>query len=128
MTTIAQWARQTGRLADTVTRKIILDIDASLVKRSPVDTGRFKGNWQMGINNKPSGTLDVFDGTGSTTLALHASQVNGSTIGNKYYMVNNLDYAQALEDGYSQRQAPQGMVELTRIEFQSTVDAIANAL
>jgi len=39
-----------------------------------------------------------------------------------YFLVNNVPYAQALEDGHS-TQAPQGIYGLTALEFQQYVDS-----
>jgi hypothetical protein len=40
-----------------VHRKVCLDLHKSLVMKSPVDTGRFRANWQVGvgaINSAPT--------------------------------------------------------------------------
>jgi hypothetical protein len=50
---------------DLVIRKVALDLFQTRHMKSPVDTGRFKGNWQVAINSIPPGTLDLTDKDGS---------------------------------------------------------------
>jgi len=66
-----------------VAAKVTLDAHANLVMASPVDTGRFRGNWTVETPTKP------FE--------------NGK-------IENNTEYASALANGHSP-QAPAGWVE-----------------
>jgi hypothetical protein len=95
-----------------------------VVMRSPVDTGRFRGNWQMGIDEQPVGELDALDKTGSTTVSEAENIAARAKIGDDMYIVNNLPYADRLENGWSQ-QAPAGIVALTVAEWPGIVaDAV----
>ena len=38
-----------GEKAALVVRRAALELQSGMIERSPVDTGRFKGNWQCGI-------------------------------------------------------------------------------
>ncbi|ELY4544119.1 HK97 gp10 family phage protein [Cronobacter sakazakii] len=110
---------------EKVLRKVFLSIHTRLVQMSPVDTGRFRGNWQTGLDNLPEGTLDMFDKTGTETIARGALVIEQFKVGMKsVYFTNNLPYAYALEMGHSQ-QAPGGMVRITAAEFQRFFDAAA---
>ena len=82
--------------------------------------GRFRANWQLGVNVRPSGEINGVDPTGEATLGKVLSEIPKQAAGNIYYLVNNLPYAQALEDGHS-TQAPSGMVGLTVLEWASVV-------
>jgi hypothetical protein len=53
-----------------------------------------------------------------------AKLVRGSGAGHTIYIVNNLPYANALENGHS-KQAPSGMVKVTLQEFPGIVSAAA---
>ena len=125
---ISSWVKTQAGRQDTVVRKTVLDVDKSISMRSPVDTGRFKGNWMLGIDFQPSGvSLEKFDksslGTVGATVAEHASQLPRlHAAGKVYYLVNNLDYANLLENGHSQVQAPNGVVGLTILEFNGIVE------
>lgn len=86
--------------------------------------GRFRGNWQLGVDSAPMGELDRIDPTGVETLAENMDRVPPAAAGHIYHLVNNLPYAQRLEDGYS-KQAPAGMVGLTVVEWGGIVRAAA---
>ncbi|EOW6511525.1 HK97 gp10 family phage protein [Cronobacter malonaticus] len=110
---------------EQVIRKVFLGIHTRLVMMSPVLTGRFRGNWQIGLDNLPEGTLDVYDKTGTETIARGALVIEQFKVGMKsVYFTNNLPYAYALEMGHSQK-APAGMVRVTAAEFQRFFDAAA---
>ena len=113
----AQWVTKTERKLDLAVRKIALELFSRVILRSPVDTGRFRGNWQVAVGSVPSGTLELDDKTGTATVAKVDAVAAGVGAGDIIYLVNNLPYAQRLEDGYS-GQAPAGMVGLTVQEFQ----------
>lgn len=138
---VADFAKQAGENADLAVRKIMLDLHARLIEKSPVDTGRFRANWQYSVNAKATGTID-----GNWTSERRAPppkppKIAAGAFGKVHYMTNNVEYANALEfglypispkkktgktvGGYS-RQAPQGIVGLTIIEFDSIVKAAAS--
>lgn len=131
---IAKFAAKTQARADLIVAKVVLDLHASVTMKSPVGDasywaspppkgyvgGRFRGNWQLGVDQAPSGKLNVVDPSGSIAIGAAVSALPGEAAGKVYFIVNNLPYGRALEDGHS-RQAPQGMVGLTLTEFQGMV-------
>lgn len=100
---------------EQVVRKVALDLLSSLVLKSPVDTGRFRGNWQVQYNLTPR-TLDLLDRSGAATMATARLDLSHMQVGETAYLVNHLPYAVPLEYGHS-RQAPAGMVRITLAEF-----------
>lgn len=128
-----------------VVRKIALDLFKRVIQKSPVDTGRFKSNWQVSINSIPAGTIGLAEdishtrggrerkrgaearGTfaGNFALAKATTTALQFKTGEVIYLVNNLEYARALEYGHS-KQAPAGMVRLTLAEFPQVVAKAAN--
>jgi hypothetical protein len=112
---------------DLVVRKIALDMFSRVIQKSPVDTGRFKGNWQVAIGSIPAGTLKLDDKTGTATMAKVTAATLQLEAGQVIYLVNNLPYAQALEYGHS-KQAPSGMVRLTIAEFNAAVERAAQSV
>lgn len=84
--------------------------------------GRFRGNWQLGVGALPSGTLDRTDPSGKGTVTVNLGKIPEDAAGRVYYLANNLPYAQRLEHGWS-RQAPEGIVARTVVEFQAVVDS-----
>lgn len=121
---LARFAEKAGLNTDTVVRKTTLDLARSVVQNSPVDTGRFRANWQLGEDSPPQGTLNEFDKSGSTYAKL-AVQAAGIKAGGVIFLVNNLPYAIPLEYGYS-KQAPSGMARLAVSRYQKYIrDAVA---
>ena len=126
--------RKTSSKMDLDVRRIALKIFAQIVLKSPVDSGRFRSNWQVSIGSVPSGTQegnlfpqgDAVDVKGPiyyAKLSGGEATLFGANAGDTIYFANNLPYARRLEDGYSQ-QAPAGMVALTVQQFQSIVSRI----
>lgn len=118
---IAAWCEKSADRADLVLRKVALDIGARVVLRSPVDTGRFRANWQYGVSGPNTATLVAADKSGQSSIARIAAGVATARLGDVIYISNALPYALRLETGWS-KQAPAGMVGLTVTEFQSAID------
>ena len=132
---INKFQRKTADKMDKIVRKVSLEILKSVVFKSPVDTGRFRSNWQVSIGSVPSGTVGyqgteaIAERAGSkgpvyeATVAKSKGTADSAKAGDVIYIANNLPYAVRLEEGYS-GQAPAGMVTLTVQEFASTVKRI----
>lgn len=99
-----------------VVKRTVKSIAKDAVKNSPVDTGRFKENWNAALNS-PDLAIDKAEGGGFIPVA------NKLRIGDVFYFTNNLPYALALEFGHS-NQAPSGMVRLAVAKYPFTVNKI----
>jgi hypothetical protein len=127
---ISAWVNTQKGRQDTVVKDVVMNIDKGVSMRSPILTGRFKGNWMLGINFQPSGKdLEKFDksplGTVGKTVNEHESQLPRlHAAGKVYYLVNNLSYANLLEHGHSWQtnRHSAGIVGLTLVEFSGVVD------
>lgn len=116
-----------------VTHKVVIELGTRAVFMSPVGDatywqsspppgytgGRFRGNWQYGFNSVPSNDLNTIDKNGASTINAIISSSSGE-IG-VHYIVNNTPYAERIENGWSYRQAPQGILKLLRLEFDDIV-------
>lgn len=123
---LAQFAEQAKEAVDASLREIVIELGNSLIRMSPVDTGRFRGNWQFSIEAPAAGTLSTLDPTGTEATARIAGDSILFRAGETAFIVNNLPYAIPLEYGHSD-QAPQGMVRVTQARFQQIVlEAIRN--
>lgn len=122
---IARFVAKAKGNVDLVVRKVALDMFSRVIQKSPVDTGRFKGNWQVAIRAIPSGILEIDDKSGTATMSNVAAKVLALKAGDTIYLVNNLPYARGLEYGHS-KQAPSGMVRLTVQEFGAVVTKSAS--
>jgi len=123
---LAAFAEQAKEAIDDVFREVVIEIGTSVIRLSPVDTGRFKGNWQFTVGAPSNQSIDTFDKAGHETIAALVAEVSRLEAGQVAYIVNNLVYGVPLEYGHSD-QAPAGMVQITLARFQQIVEeAIRN--
>lgn len=122
--TITQWIEETEDRIDETLQTIVLKLGETVVTLSPVDTGRFKGNWQLGIDQTTSESLVRLDPEGFATLTEIAQKVNSFTAGQIAYLQNHVLYGYDLEYGSSQ-QAPDGVVRITAQRFTRIVNEAA---
>jgi hypothetical protein len=118
---LRNFAAKVGARVEVVVRKVAIDLFSRIILRSPVDTGRFRANWQIAIGSIPSGTLELKDKTGQATISKVTAKALHLKAGDTITLVNNLPYAGVLEYGHSQ-QAPAGMVRISIAEFQQMID------
>lgn len=85
-----------------------------IVRKSPVDTGRFRSNWQVSKNVPRTTQLNLTKETQAATIARGQRTIETFDLKNDSMIIiqNNLPYANRLENGWS-KQAPNGMVGLT---------------
>lgn len=114
----AEYAKEA---ADEIFKSVVIQIGASVINLSPVDTGRFLANWQFSINSTSNASIDDTDQMGDKTLARFVKEVGPLTYGQTAYIYNNLIYSLPLEYGHS-RQAPSGMLRITLARFQEIVN------
>lgn len=123
MDVIHKWCDQTENTLDEVLQTIVIKIGTSLVRLSPVDTGRFKGNWQLTIDSRAESSLNRFDKEGGATLTEITKKANTFTAGQIAYIQNHVLYGYDLEYGSSaQARNPDGMLRITAARFSQIVD------
>lgn len=85
-----------------------------IVQKSPVDTGRFRANWQVSKNVPRTTELNLTKENQGATIARGQRTIETFDLKNDSMIIiqNNLPYANRLENGWS-KQAPNGMVGLT---------------
>jgi hypothetical protein len=121
---IAAFAKRAKADTALVAGKVTLEIFRRVIMKSPVDTGRFRGNWEPSEGEASSvSNPNTMDKRGSAAIEKSAALIPANR-GGVFYLANNLPYAQRLEDGYS-GQAPVGMVKLTCLEFPGIVKEVA---
>ncbi len=111
---IAAFANKAGASLDKTVRMVTLELFGSVIRATPVDTGRARGNWQTTVGSAASGELD----NRSESSALSELQQNAGGVGTVTYLSNNLPYIKRLEEGWSTQSPPYAMVRknFTRIE------------
>ena len=96
-------------------RKIALELLKKVTMKSPVDTGRFRANWMVGIGGADETTTDS---------TVNDAMMRGSIVLTAYrdlkqiHLSNNLTYAAGLEHGHSM-QAPLGVAEISVEEIEA---------
>jgi hypothetical protein len=114
---------QLGQMFEAAMTKTQKDLSngvlTELVMHTPIDTGRAKSNWIVGVNSLGAGPIPAHDPgvLGSTfnenaqqAIADGAQEIARVTFRDTVNVTNNLDYIRKLNDGSSQ-QAPAGFVE-----------------
>lgn len=133
---LQRFADKAKQKADDLVGAVVIRVASELDRRSPVGDasywksrppkgyvgGRLRGNWQLGIDARPAGETGRVDTSGSTTQAAIIAEVPAQAAGKVYYLMNNVPYANEIERGHS-RQAPQGLVALTAMQWQSFVNS-----
>lgn len=107
-------------LCDDVVSDAVKAVAFKVDQRSPVDTGHFRGNWQLGVNSAPGGVIAGVDPKGAGLATRVTTRIPEDAAGKVYWLSNNVPYAMRLEMGYS-KQAPQGIVGRTVTEWQGIV-------
>jgi hypothetical protein len=99
---------------------LMAETDARLKQRTPVDTGRARASWTIGVGQlDPSVAPEAPQGK----VATAEPRIPAITVGQTYFHANSLPYARRLEYGYS-KQAPGGMVRLTAAEVPGIIEAL----
>lgn len=99
-------------------KRIALDLLRRIVFRTPVDTGRARGNWQVNLGPSDDNAVLSVDTGGAQTLASGAAVVAGAQPYGLITIFNNVEYITFLEGG-SSRQSPTGMVEVSLAEVEA---------
>jgi len=101
-------------------RGTLFGLSSRIIKESPVDTGRFRGNWQASIGSPAPSTTSRLDSTGAGSINDAAVTVQGLKLGQTFYLTNNLPYARRLEYGSHSKQAPNGFlrINLQRVQLE----------
>lgn len=108
--------------AELAVRKITIELFSNVILKSPVDTGRFRANWNCSIGSPDKSTSEATDKEGAGSIGRVRSEVTKYTLdGRSIYLANSLPYAERLENGWS-NQAPQGMVRLSIVEINNAIN------
>lgn len=106
---------------ETVMRSVSLKLFSAIIKASPVDTGRFRGNWQTTGATPATGLIAGVDPTGNKAVNSAATFITNAPGWDTFTLTNNLPYAERLEYGWS-KQAPVGMVRVNIARFQQLIN------
>lgn len=125
---VRAFVEKTKRNNETVMRAVSIKLFSAIIKASPVDSGRFRMNWQASGSSPAGGVLADTDKSGNKATNEMASFISSTPAWQEVTLTNNLPYAAVIEfggypgdgpetvGGYS-RQAPQGVVRVNVTRF-----------
>lgn len=123
---VAAFAVKSEKALDQTVRAITFGLFREVVQRTPVDTGRLKGNWQVSQGSPARGALESNDPSGGRTITAIAGGIGGA--GTVSFLANNLAYAERVEyDSWSKTKAPAGMVRVSFARIDAIVAQAARA-
>ncbi len=107
------------------TKKLALELLKKIVLKTPVDTGRARGNWQLTVNTPAT---DIVPGPYSEDNTEVSSDVINTALSNlkglepfqDVWVTNNVAYIVYLEAGTSD-QAPSGMIAISIDEVRNMI-------
>ena len=129
---LEKWAEATGQDLGQAVASAALDVIRLTIKRTPVDEGRLRGNWQTTINRPAMGEIDRIDKSGNKVLA-EAARVARSFKEGSIWFVNNTSYSTVVEfglypstetektSGGFSKLAPRGMLRVSVAEFDAAI-------
>lgn len=114
------FTKRTDVSMDVSVRKIALALYDGITEKTPVKTGRAKGNWNLSVSSMDRSVDDSATSTPFGRPAKAPGMMKGD--GDKIiWITNSLPYINSLEHGHSERQAPSGMLSLTVNEVRSSL-------
>ena len=99
---------------------LMAETDARLKMKSPVDTGRFRASWTIGVGQPDPSVASAAE---AGKVASPEPGIHAITVVQTYYHANSLPYARRIEYGWS-KQAPSGVVRLTAAEVPQIIEAL----
>lgn len=109
-------------LPNTVIRGAVSMLCNAVIDRTPVDTGRCVGNWNMSIDTWTKHKTGILAPSRESPKNRMSRELGKFDYRNNHliFFMNTLEYAIPLERGHS-KQAPSGMVRLSLNEFQQKI-------
>ena len=121
---ITRLTAQASAKVNETRRAVVISLFSSIIRDTPVDTGRARGNWQTNIGKPADGTLGIRGaGEALAEVTTAASLMRGDQT---VYLRNNLPYINRLEYGWSKQQ-PAGMVRRNVARFTRIISDATKA-
>lgn len=118
-----KFKRRTLDKYSRVKRLSAFDLFAAIVLETPVDKGVLRNNWFASIGTPSDEKTEVEDPSGASTISRIKSSLQGSDLEDDIFFTNNLPYAAPIEfDGISGK-APEGMVRVNVLRWETIVQS-----
>lgn len=128
---IEKFSKKAQLRAEQVVRGLGLALATDVILATPVDTGRLRGSWQIGIG-APDLTVTEGDDTGLAAIQRARARLAVAFLGKQVHISNNVHYAQVIEAGRigntGSFQAPQGMMRITVQKYIQRFPSLAKLI
>lgn len=114
---ISKFESKAYQQAKQVRDDVVVDVAKDLNRQAPVDTGRFRSNWNTAVDDPD---MEISERTINDAVQRAEAMVKYAPLESTIHHTNQLDYALDLERGTS-RQAPAGWVRRTVAKFQRMI-------
>ncbi len=118
---LMRWANKRKVSMHKAIAMTAIRLGANIIERTPIDTGRAKGNWMSAYGSADTGTSETRtqnEALQGLRVKFTVAQVAQNT---SLLITNSLPYIIELEQGKS-KQAPAGMVRLSILEFKQILE------
>lgn len=117
---VRRFSVKAGDSVDKTVQAVTLALFNGIIRDTPVDEGRLRGDWQTTVGNPAGGENGRMDPSGRAAMAeVEAKTPKGA--GQLTYLTNSMPYAPEIEDG-SSKQAPEGMVRRNMDRIQRNLE------
>jgi hypothetical protein len=103
-------------------KQICLEVFRRFILRTPVDTGRARGNWQVEIGKAAEGIIE--EGLWDQVLERGTVIIDKIPPFSVVHITNNVEYVFYLEYVRRSKQHPEGMVEITLQEIKTWLQSV----
>ena len=117
---VAAFAAGTILKADAIAGRAVVETGRRLIDRSPVATGNFRANWQLGIDVAPRGVVATRGTRQTPAPPPEIPEIPASDKGRRFYWVNNLSFAVRLDIGLDGGR-PLGLTAMAELEWTTVV-------
>jgi hypothetical protein len=81
-------------------RATLFGVSTAIIKETPADTGRARGNWQASVGSGATGEVFVTGKrSGQAKAIASVNQAASVAVGDLFFLTNNLPYIRVLEYG-----------------------------
>lgn len=109
--------RFNGRIG-TFKKGVLIKLFSSVIRDTPVDSGRLRGNWTFSKTTPPEAFIDSDANPTPVVSQAILSQVGPED--DSYFLANSMPYCNRIEyEGWSHTKAPEGMVRKNIIRIAS---------
>jgi hypothetical protein len=108
---INEFVVEIERKNELIVKQTVIKLFRDIIFESPVDTGRFRGNWFLTYQNPSRKRTKKTDRQGNRTVNAMADKVMKSKSIRSFILTNNLPYSEVIEFGGYPRMPKRGTWE-----------------